>query len=319
MNVRKIIKFGNNSFVVSVPKTWIERNNIKKGDTVYFNENGDNELVLTPHVDGNQRVKLREIMISTDGKELPDIKREINAAYVNNCHVIRIEGKHLDKKVRDVRKCLSNLMALEVIEQTNNHIEAKDFLNMKKISIPSTLRKIDIIVRSMLTDAKGMFENDAYESLLVRDDDVNRLVSLVVRVSRYALKKPHLIQDTNLAPFDFYRYLIVADAMEKIADEAKRISRYLRKVDLTKDEQDTFLKILDKVENLYQNTLETFYANDSTTALQLASEDRKIRAECDTFLIKNQQKSFVPIVTEKLKCMGYLIHLVGREVYQGVE
>lgn len=317
MKVRKLIKFGNNSFVVSVPKTWVDKNNIQKGDVVYVNENGNNELVLTHHHDVDQKVKLRQITIATDDKDLADIKREINAAYVNNYHIIRIEGATLEKKVREIRKFLSNLMALEVVEQTNNHIEAKDFLNMKKISLPITIKKIDLIVRTMLEDSKRMFESDSYESLLVRDDDVNRLVSLVVRVSRYALKKPHLANDTGLTPFQFYRYLIVADTLEKIGDETKRISKYLRKVNLGKNEQGALVKLYAKLENLYINTMEAFYTNDTTIALQLASEDRKIRTECDGFLIRHQQRDFVPIVTEKLKTMGYLIHTVGREVYQG--
>ncbi len=317
MKVRKVIKFGNNSFVVTMPKPWIDKNNIKKGDIVYVNENGHNELVLAPHSAPDQKVKLRQITINIDSKDMDDIKREINTAYINNYHVIRIEGKNLEKKVRDIRKHLGNLMALEVVEQTNNHIEAKDFLNMRKISIPGTIRKIDAIVRSMITDAKSTFEHDSYENILIRDDDVNRLVSLVVRVSRYALKKPYLVNDIGLTPFDFYRYLIVADALEKIGDETKRISRYLRKTSLSRDEQESFMQIYSKIENFYQNVLECFYTNDAATALKLASTDRKIREECDSFLYKYHQNEFMPIVAEKLKSMGYLIHTIGREVYQG--
>ena len=316
MNVRKLIKFGKSSFVVSVPKTWVEKNSIKKGDMVYVNENGNNELVLSHQMDANQKVKLRNVTINVDNSDLRDIQREINSAYVNNCHVIRIEGKTLEKKVREVRKMLSNLIALEVVEQTNNHIEARDFLNMKKISMPGTIRKIDSIVRSMIADSKMMFENDAYESLLVRDDDVNRLVSLVVRVSRYALKKPHLVQDAKLSPFEFYRFLTIADCMERIGDETKRISRFLRKVDLTKEQQENFVKIYSRLESIYKGAAEAFYTNDVATALALAREDRKLQLDCDAFMIKHPVH-YSALIMDKMKRMADLVHMIGREVYQG--
>ncbi len=316
MKVRKLIKFGKNSFVVSVPKTWVEKNKIQKGDMVYVNENGNNEIVLTHQFDTNQKVKLRNITINVDNSDLHDIKREINSAYVNNYHVIRIEGKSLEKKVRDVRNILSNLVALEVVEQTNNHIEARDFLNMKKISIHNTIRKIDGIVRSMIVDSKMMFESDAYESLLVRDEDVNRLVSLVVRVSRYALKKPHLVQDTKLSPFDFYRFLTIADCMERIGDETKRISRFLRKVDFTKEQEENFVKIYSRLESIYKNAAEAFYTNDAAAALALAREDRKLQLDCDAFMVKCSAH-YTALLMDKMKRMADLTHIIGREVYQG--
>ena len=49
-------------------------------------------------------------------------------------------------------------MALEVVEHNSNHIVAKDFLNMKKISLFQTIKKIDSVVRGMLVDSQKIFE-----------------------------------------------------------------------------------------------------------------------------------------------------------------
>ena len=47
MEYRKLISFGKNSYVVSLPKNWVRQNKLKKGDLVYIEENVSN-LVLQP-------------------------------------------------------------------------------------------------------------------------------------------------------------------------------------------------------------------------------------------------------------------------------
>ena len=46
MDYRKLIAFGKNSFVISVPKQWIKQNKLNKGDLIYLDESGPN-LILS--------------------------------------------------------------------------------------------------------------------------------------------------------------------------------------------------------------------------------------------------------------------------------
>jgi len=139
----------------------MQKHNLNKGDLVYFTENGNNELMLSPHNGTEQqRVKLQEVSINIDGKTFSDIKRELVSAYIRNSHQITIEGKNLDKKIREIRDYMTNLMALEIVEQTATKLVAKDFLNMKKISLFQTIKKIDAMVRGMLEEPQS-FETNA--------------------------------------------------------------------------------------------------------------------------------------------------------------
>lgn len=46
MNSRKIIQLGNSSYVISVPKNWVKRNKLSKGDRLLVQENGKNDLIV---------------------------------------------------------------------------------------------------------------------------------------------------------------------------------------------------------------------------------------------------------------------------------
>ena len=45
MEFRKLMAFGNSSFVVSVPKAWVEKNRLKKGDVLVVDERDRKSVV----------------------------------------------------------------------------------------------------------------------------------------------------------------------------------------------------------------------------------------------------------------------------------
>jgi len=81
---RKIIKFGNSSHVISLPSSWVKENNLSKGDIVFIEKNGNNELIILPSKDDmSYSEKERKIIISVDGKDPETLRREITSAYIN--------------------------------------------------------------------------------------------------------------------------------------------------------------------------------------------------------------------------------------------
>ena len=134
---RRIIKFGDSSHVISLPKKWIDKNNLKKGDLVVCNEE-TNELRILPHIaDFKQNAK--EITITLTENDKGRVKHKISSAYVNNYGLINIIADDLLIFVQEIRIATSNLMALEIIQQTSKKIVLKDFLDIKEISIIDTI------------------------------------------------------------------------------------------------------------------------------------------------------------------------------------
>ena len=59
MEFRKLIKFGKSSFVISLPKKWLEKNKLKKGDLLYVSEN-ENGLSLTSKDNEKKEFKVND-------------------------------------------------------------------------------------------------------------------------------------------------------------------------------------------------------------------------------------------------------------------
>ena len=149
MEYRKLISFGKSSFVVSLPKTWVVQNKLKKGDLIYFDEK-DNNLFLS--FNENKHDEEKKKIIDVDGKEFFQIKRELNAAYIENYREIVFKGKEIKDKSKEILEYVRELIALEVLEIDSTKIVTKDFLDMDHVSVQDLVKKMDIIIRSMLKD-----------------------------------------------------------------------------------------------------------------------------------------------------------------------
>lgn len=310
---RKLISFGKTSYVVSIPKSWVVKNKLEKGDVLSFDEHNNN-LVLSPGK-GSEKHELKEISINVDGKSIRRLYREINSAYLNNHSVITLHGESIKEKAKDIRDSLQNLMAMEIIEQTSNKIIAKDFIDISTISIKEILRKVDIISREMLIDAKKSFEENNFESINHRDDDVNRLSFLIFRAVKSALNEPRLANQYKMNTEQLIYFWALTDHIEKIADHIKESSKNLELIKLNSKQQKELNEMFSDIENLYTEMLKAHYKDDVEKAFMLSNNKGGLFGKIDSFYAKNWKQKYVPEIVFNFKEMIDLIHDMGRLIY----
>ncbi|MBI2129883.1 AbrB/MazE/SpoVT family DNA-binding domain-containing protein [Candidatus Woesearchaeota archaeon] len=313
MEFRKLIGFGKNSYIISLPKAWVQKNKLKKGDPIYIEER-DGDISLYPGI--KEESDAKEITIDVDGKSIKEIKRELVPAYINNFTTIMLTGKELKKRAKQIRDLIHDLVALEIIEQTSEKIITKSFLNAKELSVKDLIRKMEIMTRAMISDSKSVISESSYENIRHRDDDVNRLYYLLLRILKYALNNPSLASNyfkmSSAAILDAWR---IAYVLEEIADEAKRTARYLALVRLSNADKKSLIDLLSLVEDTYLNTMKAYYTDDRELIYRMARRKAEIIKQCDELYEHMWNKKYVPTVIEKFKFMAAATHNIGRIVY----
>ena len=88
MDIRKLISFGKGTFIVSMPKHWVEKNHLKKGDLISIEDYG-HELVISASSE-EKKLDLMEILIDASDKGIDLLKAEIVSAYLSGCDSINI-------------------------------------------------------------------------------------------------------------------------------------------------------------------------------------------------------------------------------------
>ncbi|MBD3310159.1 AbrB/MazE/SpoVT family DNA-binding domain-containing protein [Candidatus Woesearchaeota archaeon] len=313
---RKLIKFGDSSFVVSLPKDWITKHNLVKGDTIYVDEN-ENGLVLKPK-EIKTRKEPKSMVIDADNKSLEAVQTEIVSSYLTNTDTIEVKGSSLRENAPQVKQYLHNLAGLEIIEQTKDKIVAKDLLNINEISIDSMVRRMDNIIRSMLDDSIASAEEDHFDSINQRDNDVNRLSFLTHRVIRLALRDHGVAKTLEVNHLSLLVDWQIVTYLEKIGDQSKRIARAMRearakKKSFSKSTCRELKQIYKNLQQVYLKVMKSYYTKDKKLAYQIETESQQRISLCDSFEKRCRDPCLVQVIYN-LKGMSTSIKNIARDV-----
>lgn len=258
MECRRLIQFGRSSFVISLPKKWITSNKLAKGDLIFL-EHSQEKLMISPIL--RKSTTSKRTVITCDRKGSHRIGSEVVSAYLNNFDHIKLIG--LDE-TDVIKELINSLPGLEIIEFGSDRIVAKDLLSQSEVSLDHIFRRVDMLLRSMLTDT--LAGEDVFET----DKEVNRLSLLTTRVLRSAIDNPTVARTLSLDTLGLVKHWTMIKYLESVGDDVKRISRLL-----PSDKTD----LVDTVKDLakgYQQVMKTFHTDnlDHARDVAIATKDR---------------------------------------------
>lgn len=313
MDYRKLIKFGSSSFVISLPSSWLKKNKLVKGDIIHLEEDGDSRLIL--HSKEEKKLDEKEILIDTNRKEFPRVQGEIYNAYIDGYDVIKLTGEDLNSVSENIRDIMNNFVAMEIIEQTNNKILAKNFLNVSDVKIPDVIRRIDIILRSMLEDSITCVDGVDCSNIVNRDKDINRLCFMLERILRLAMNNPSVSRQIGASGTELLRLWYIIMNLESIGDEIKRISRFMGGIEFNTRQKNQLKKIYSDIEKSYLDVMKAYYKNDKELAFDVNFRKDNLHERCDEFYERNHLLPKLSAMIEKMKALVAWIRTIALFVY----
>ncbi|MBI4144939.1 phosphate uptake regulator PhoU [Candidatus Woesearchaeota archaeon] len=308
MHARKLVKAGPSSHTVSLPKEWLTKNQLTKGSTVYILEHGA-DLRITADVK-DAPTAAREKTIEIDNKDIETIGREITSAYINNYSSIVLAGSLTTDKVKDIRRVLRDFPGLEIVEQTAKRLVANDLLNIKEVSIDKTLRRMDMTVRSMMQDSITA-SKEAYDAIVLRDYDMNRMYFLLYRLLKGSLKDPRMAQHLQLSNDAVLTHWLLANNLENLADAIKNACRALQRLSPAeaKEAKENYAAI----EALYLDAMKSQFTNDRALADSVAQRRHDVIGNASKLASKHHTPTMTEL-REQFETMATLITNVARGV-----
>ncbi len=126
MEERKLIKLGKTSTVVSLPAAWLVQRKLKAGDRVYLDFVKDGSLsVKSSAVESAPQMTIKV----DESLSQVSLEKLIIAAYLNGTDKIVIESpKFTKKQVETIHKMVSNLMGMELMDESSTRAVMQCFL-----------------------------------------------------------------------------------------------------------------------------------------------------------------------------------------------
>ncbi len=230
---RKLQYTGGSSYIVSLPKKWVQDLGLKQGDHVVIMRQGNSDLQIAP---ASKRIgkEQREATIEVAKDNNPYfIARKLIALYFMGYNVITIVPKE-DRLLVEQREVIKNivrrvLMGTEIIADSATGITLQVLINLLDLSVDAAFKRMLIIAKSMYRDVLlALRENnlELAQEVIRSDDEVDRFSFYIVRQLKIAIKNDHLLREIGLEePRNCLGYRLIAKSVERVADHATIIAR----------------------------------------------------------------------------------------------
>lgn len=226
--VRKVQFTGRSTYVLSLPKKWIEEMHLRAGDQVTLVRELDNSLSVVP-IAGGQSESLSEvtaIILPSEGSST--LKRKVVSMYLAGYNIIHLKLKsgRINPALRDaVREVVRrNLVGTEMIADASDNITLQVLLSLPELSVNTAIRRMYLIASSMHRDAMAALaelNHEMAKEVIKSDDEVDRFSLYVLRNLVMATQNGRVLREMGLKnPSDCLSYRVAVKSIERVADHA---------------------------------------------------------------------------------------------------
>ena len=280
MDLRKIQRTSGGTFFVCLPKDWAERNGLDRGSIVAISETADGQLAVNPKY-GVERAPQVAVVRPT-----PLLDREIVEKYLLGYDIIRVEAKErISPTDRErVKQASSRLVGLEIIEENYSKIVMQCLLEPSTFPPEKILRREYSIASGMHRDAvTALIEGDVHlaKNVIARDNEVNRLYFLLVRILRTVIQNPGLSEKLGILPIDCLDYRLTASLVESIGDQSTCIGEKAIKLGgakMAESLSQLVLRFHTVAYESHENAINSVFSRDVSTAESVRAEGEKVAA-----------------------------------------
>jgi phosphate uptake regulator len=281
MEARKVYVSGGSTYVISLPKKWVKKTNLKAGDSLIVTEHGSSLMIETSIIENESRIK--EINISQI-KSSDALERLLIAFYLVGYDTIKIK---LDRKdhlsYREIiRKIMDYLIGVEIVEDTNEEMTLEIMLDYKRMSTKQILQRMFSIDRSMLLDLGKALKNmdiGLAKDIIAREKEIDRLYFLVVRQLKSAVEYQQIAEKLGIEfQRDCLGYRIVVKVLERIADHIENMAKsYILLSEIQKEVNlNDFIEITYSIVTIFEKSVQSLFTRNNEMAEKVFQELKKI-------------------------------------------
>ncbi len=284
---RKLQVTGGSTYILSLPKDWITKNQLKKGSLMVLCEEDDGSLSINPSKLEKQGQK-NDAFIRVLANENPEaIMRKAISAYLAGFNILHmsVQGQQsLPVGLRNYLKTFARnyLVGTEIVTDSPAELTLQTMLNYPELSVQSALRRMVIIATSMHREAVGCLANldySAAKAVIETDREVNRFSLYIVRLLKQAVQNPRIVKEIGLAkPQECLGYRLITKSVERTADHATKIAEnvLLLRRKLDENFKETIGRMSKLAITMFEDAMEALFKGDFGQAESVIEKIRHV-------------------------------------------
>jgi phosphate uptake regulator len=297
---RKIQFSGKSSYMLALPKKWVEEIGLKAGDQVTVTRQSDASLLITPRSKTFGSAREEISFESQRGDTAGSILRKLISAYLLGFSLIRVRGGGgpITSNQRDVIKDAArrHLVGTEIVAESAEGVVLQVLLSYPELSLKDAMKRMLLITSSMHKDAIEALQStskDSATSVVKADDDVDRFSLYVIRQLNIAVQNDLILKEIGLTSRrDCLDYRLIVKSIERVADHASRIAEAVLILDkpLDKDLLRGISEMSEFAIKLFDDSGLALFKNDFAAADKVV-EEAKLAADLQKDLLNKIGKA----------------------------
>ncbi|MGY5143527.1 MAG: PhoU domain-containing protein [Candidatus Nitrosopumilus sp. bin_32a] len=293
--VRRLQRIGS-SILVSLPKEWVDTNNLDKGSQVEI-ETGQDSISISAN---KETRPTKELVISYPLPKEENIVANITGAYLLGYDVIVINSKSIipGKDREEIRNSMRRLVGMEIIEEDASHINMQFLLDATTLNPSKILKRMSSIALGMYDDvSNGLISDDKsnLQTLSKRDVEVNRQYFLLVRLIRSTLVDKRLSNAFNLENIDVLDYRVAANVLENAGDSIVELSDFIFNFSLSKEFSKKIYDVVKDFNKLAEKSIDAFTKPDRLLAIEAISMHKQYEKKLSLLRTTLGNKKQIPL------------------------
>ena len=293
--IRRLQRIGS-SILVSLPKEWVDANNLDKGSQVEI-ETGQDSISISAN---KETRPTKELVISYPLPKEENIVANITGAYLLGFDIIVINSKSIipGKDREEIRNSMRRLVGMEIIEEDASHINMQFLLDATTLNPSKILKRMSSIALGMYDDvSNGLISDDKsnLQTLSNRDVEVNRQYFLLVRLIRSTLVDKRLSNAFNLENIDVLDYRVAANVLENAGDSIVELSNFIFNFSLSKEFSKKIYDVVKDFNKLAEKSIDAFTKPDRLLAIEAISMHKQYEKKLSLLRTTLGNKKQIPL------------------------
>lgn len=227
---RRIMLLGRSSMVISLPKNWLQLNELKKGDAVSYAIQRDRSLVVYPNA--TKKAINKEITHRVaKNEDCYLITQKIIGSFLAGYSGITLISENIFSilQMKAIRKIAMRLY-MRIMESNPKGVYLQTIADESKASLDQAIQRMYMISRSMVEDVFISLKKNDLElarAVFSLDDDVDQFSFFIIRLLRNAAQNPTLANEFRIDPVDCMDHQNLIYRIEHVSDYSSDIARHI--------------------------------------------------------------------------------------------
>ncbi len=323
MESRKLQLIGGSSYMVSLPKSWIKKNNLDQVDEILLDI--DNDIIkLMPKKYTEEHRVVKAVVGKLPKYDESFLRRFIIALYIQGLDEIVIQDKVISPKVVGrISRIVHDVIGMEIIDAGEDRIVLRS-LTTTEFDIEGVLKRMSQIISGIMesiVDSIRIDDREGLKEIAKLEEDTDRLYMLAVRLENRIIRD--MMSPSKWSEMrNILGMRIVAKTLEEIADSLYDFSENLYSAENYDEIAGNYVEMMLNVEDMFSKVMLAYVNSEVEKANEVMEMSHELEEE---LLAKIREGSENPLliyplidVCRKIKSIGEIaINRGVRELING--